>query len=130
MISLSSSVVVLKMLSAAGLTSTLASRVMIGLLIVQDLAVVPMLIILPQLGDFENFWGRLARSLGIAAVFLAAVVMLGTRLLPRVLNRRSQVGLARTLPGLRRGHRARGRATRRNRRDFPSRWALSSPAWC
>jgi len=43
MISLSSTVVVLKTLSAAGVTSTLASRVMIGLLVVQDLAVVPML---------------------------------------------------------------------------------------
>ena len=50
MISLSSTVVVLKTLSAAGVTSTLASRVMIGLLVVQDLAVVPMLVILPQLG--------------------------------------------------------------------------------
>ncbi|MEO8372685.1 MAG: cation:proton antiporter [Candidatus Solibacter sp.] len=87
MISLSSSVVVLKMLSAAGVTNTLASRVMIGLLIVQDLAVVPMLIILPQLGDFENFWGKLARALGIAAVFLVAVVLLGTKLLPKLLNR-------------------------------------------
>ena len=87
MISLSSSVVVLKMLSAAGLTNTLASRVMIGLLIVQDLAVVPMLIILPQLGNFEDFWGKLARALGIAAVFLVAVVLLGTKLLPRLLNR-------------------------------------------
>ena len=77
MVSLSSSVVVLKMLSAAGLTNTLASRVMIGLLIVQDLAVVPMLIILPQLGNFEDFWGKLARALGIAALFLAAVVLLG-----------------------------------------------------
>ena len=86
MISLSSSVVVLKMLSAAGVTSTLASRVMIGVLIVQDLAVVPMLIILPQLGDFENFWGKLARALGVAAVFLVVVVLLGTKLLPKLLD--------------------------------------------
>jgi CPA2 family monovalent cation:H+ antiporter-2 len=48
MISLSSTVVVFKTLSAAGVTSALASRVMIGLLVVQDLAVVPMLVILPQ----------------------------------------------------------------------------------
>lgn len=87
MVSLSSTVVVLKTLSAAGVTSTLASRVMIGLLVVQDLAVVPMLIILPQLGDFEHLPGKLARAIGIAAVFLAAVVILGTRLLPKLLRR-------------------------------------------
>ncbi|MEO8597499.1 MAG: cation:proton antiporter [Candidatus Solibacter sp.] len=86
MISLSSSVVVLKMLSAAGFTTTLASRVMVGLLIVQDLAVVPMLIILPQLGTFQN-WGKLASALGIAVGILALIVLLGTRLLPRLLNR-------------------------------------------
>lgn len=50
MISVSSTAVVLKMLSAAGVSHTLASRVMIGLLVVQDLAVVPMLVVLPQLG--------------------------------------------------------------------------------
>ncbi len=87
MISLSSTVVVLKTLSAAGVTSTLASRVMIGLLVVQDLAVVPMLVILPQLGDLDQLPMKLARSIGIATVFLAAVVFLGTRLLPRVLKR-------------------------------------------
>jgi CPA2 family monovalent cation:H+ antiporter-2 len=87
MISLSSTMVVLKTLTAAGVTSTLASRVMIGLLLVQDLAVIPMLIVLPQLGDFRDMLPRLARALGIAALFLGAVVALGTWLLPRVLKR-------------------------------------------
>ncbi len=87
MISLSSTVVVLKTLSAAGVTSTLASRVMIGLLVVQDLAVVPMLIILPQLGDFDRLFGKLARAMGIATAFLAVVVILGTWLLPKLLRR-------------------------------------------
>jgi len=87
MISLSSTVVVLKTMSAAGVTSTLASRAMIGLLVVQDLAVVPMLVILPQLGSLDRLPMRLARSIGIAVVFLAAVVILGTRLLPPLLRR-------------------------------------------
>ena len=87
MISLSSTVIVLKTLSAAGVTSTLASRVMIGLLVIQDLAVVPMLVILPQFGDFDHFFGKLARAVGIAAVFLIVVVVLGTWLLPRLLKR-------------------------------------------
>jgi CPA2 family monovalent cation:H+ antiporter-2 len=49
MASLSSTMVVLKVLTSQGHGSTLASRVMIGLLVVQDLAVVPMLILLPAL---------------------------------------------------------------------------------
>ncbi len=86
MVSLSSTVVVLKMLSAGGVTSTLASRVMIGLLVIQDLAVVPLLVILPQLGQLDGLLMRLARAIGIAAVFLAAVVALGMWLLPRLLK--------------------------------------------
>jgi CPA2 family monovalent cation:H+ antiporter-2 len=87
MVSLSSTMVVLKTLSAAGVTSTLASRVMIGLLVIQDLAVIPMLVVLPQLGDLDNIVPKLARSIGIAAVLLLVVVVLGTRLLPWLLKR-------------------------------------------
>ncbi len=87
MISLSSTVVVLKILSEAGVTSTLASRVMIGLLMVQDLAVVPMLVTLPQLGDYQHILGKLGRATAIAAAFLFAVVIVGTRVLPWLLKR-------------------------------------------
>lgn len=86
MISVSSTVVVLKMLSAAGVTQTLASRVMIGLLIVQDLAVVPMLVVLPQLGAADHLLSSLARAIGVATVLLAAIVIGGTRLLPKLLR--------------------------------------------
>ncbi|MBI3282202.1 MAG: cation:proton antiporter [Acidobacteria bacterium] len=87
MISVSSTMVVLRTLSAAGVTSTLASRVMIGLLVIQDLAVIPMLIILPQLRELEDALASVARSIVIAAVFLFAIVALGTRLLPKLLRR-------------------------------------------
>jgi len=86
MISLSSTMVVLKTLAAAGVTSTLASRVMIGLLVVQDLAVIPMLIILPQAADLSGALPRLARAAGIAVVVLAAMVALGRWLLPMLLK--------------------------------------------
>src|SRR5687768_4820273 len=87
MISLSSTVVVLKTLSSAGVTSTLASRVMIGLLIVQDLAVIPMLVILPQLGTPEGLVEKLIRSVAIATALLLTVVILGTRILPWLLTK-------------------------------------------
>ena len=82
MISVSSTAVVLKMLSAAGVTSTLASRVMIGLLVVQDLAVIPMLVVLPQLGATDHLLASLTRAIGIAAALLTGIVILGTWLLP------------------------------------------------
>jgi CPA2 family monovalent cation:H+ antiporter-2 len=91
MISLSSTMVVLKTLSAAGMTATLASRAMIGLLVLQDLAVIPMLIILPQLAlpqlsDLSESLPRLGRAAGTAVVVLVAMVALGRWLLPMLLK--------------------------------------------
>jgi len=60
LIALSSTMVILKTLMSQGQMGTLSSRVMIGMLIVQDLAVVPLLIVLPQLSDLEaacHCWG-------------------------------------------------------------------------
>src|SRR5262245_58485344 len=54
LIALSSTMVILKTLMAQGTLGTLASRIMIGMLIVQDLVVVPMLIILPELQHLER----------------------------------------------------------------------------
>src|SRR5262245_41518117 len=50
LISLSSTMVALKTLQAQGRLGTLSSRVMLGILVVQDLAVVPLMIVLPELG--------------------------------------------------------------------------------
>jgi CPA2 family monovalent cation:H+ antiporter-2 len=87
MISLSSTMVVLKMLSESGMTSTMASRVMIGLLVVQDLAVIPMLVILPQLADLSGAVTNVARAGAIAAIVLGAMVVIGRWLLPILLSR-------------------------------------------
>jgi CPA2 family monovalent cation:H+ antiporter-2 len=87
MISLSSTMVVLKTLSAAGMTTTLASRAMIGMLVVQDLAVIPMLIILPQIANLTGALPRLARAAGIATIVLTGMVALGRWLLPMLLKR-------------------------------------------
>jgi CPA2 family monovalent cation:H+ antiporter-2 len=86
MISVSSTMVVLKTLAAQGLTTTLASRVMIGMLVMQDLAVIPLLVILPALGTPDGLAWKLTKAIAIAGAFLAAVVFLGTRLLPKLLR--------------------------------------------
>ncbi|MEZ5291962.1 MAG: cation:proton antiporter [Vicinamibacterales bacterium] len=86
MAALSSTMVVLKTLAATGTQATLASRVMIGLLVIQDLAVVPMLIVLPQLGATSGTGGRLLRAGLLAGTFLLGMVLAGTRLLPPILR--------------------------------------------
>lgn len=85
-ISLSSTMLVLKTLSSGGVTGTLASRVMIGILVLQDLAVIPLLVILPQSSVWNNALPAVVRSVAIAVAILAATVILGTRLLPPILK--------------------------------------------
>ena len=109
MISLSSTMVVLKTLSAAGVTSTLASRVMIGLLVVQDLAVIPMLVILPQLGDLETCSPELARAIAIATVFLLRGSVSGHAAVAQAASASAGLGLPGVVPGIRRCHRSRRR---------------------
>jgi CPA2 family monovalent cation:H+ antiporter-2 len=83
--SLSSTMVTLKTLMSQGRLGTLSSRVMIGMLIVQDLAIVPMMIILPQLNSPERGLPILGLAALWAAIFLAAMIFLGTRVIPRLM---------------------------------------------
>ena len=53
-ISLSSTMVVLKNLMHRGLIGTLSSSVMIGILIMQDLAAIPLMLIIPKLHTMDN----------------------------------------------------------------------------
>ncbi len=92
MVSLSSTMVVLKMLSADGTTQTLASRVMIGLLVVQDLAVVPMLIVLPRIAALDGAGIEIAQALLVAVVFVVGMLVVGTRVLPWLLSQVLKLG--------------------------------------
>ncbi|MCF6179128.1 MAG: cation:proton antiporter [Geopsychrobacter sp.] len=85
LISLSSTMVILKTLMTQGVMGTLSSRVMIGLLIVQDLAVVPLMILLPQISNPAVGLPILALALLKSALFLTVMLFLGVRLLPRLL---------------------------------------------
>ena len=84
-VSFSSTMVILKTLMNQGVMGTLSSRVMIGILIVQDLAVVPMMIMLPQLSDPASGLPTLGFAAIKSAVFLALMLLLGTKLLPKLL---------------------------------------------
>ncbi len=83
---ISSSIVALKLLFERGEADSAQAKVALGLGIVQDLSLVPMLALLPVLGgEFDDLGLALIRSLGTAAVALLAVAALGTRLVPRIL---------------------------------------------
>jgi CPA2 family monovalent cation:H+ antiporter-2 len=82
LISLSSTMVILKTLMSHGLLGTLSSRVMIGMLVVQDLAVVPLMLILPQLNNLEAGLPALGWAVVRAALFLSAMIFGGTRGIP------------------------------------------------
>ncbi len=84
-ISLSSTMVILKTLMNQGMLGTLSSRVMIGVLLVQDLAVVPLMILLPQLSDPESGFDALVFAILKGVLFITLMLLLGTRWLPRVL---------------------------------------------
>lgn len=92
LISLSSTMVILKTLMNQGWLGTLSSKVMIGMLIVQDLAVVPLMIILPQLNNPATGLGNLGFAVIKATVFLVAMFFLGTRLLPYLLKTIAKLG--------------------------------------
>ncbi len=85
LISLSSTMVILKTLMSQGMMGTLSSRVMIGILIVQDLAVVPLMIVLPQLSNPQTGLPMLAIAAVKSVVFLLLMFLVGTRLLPWLL---------------------------------------------
>ncbi len=83
--SLSSTMVILKTLMNRGLMGTLSSRVMIGMLIVQDLAIIPLMIILPQLSNPQAGLPLVAWAVLKATFFLALMILVGTKIIPRLL---------------------------------------------
>ena len=89
-VSLSSTMVILKTLQGQGRLGTLSSRVMIGMLLVQDLAVVPLLILLPKLTDLQTGLPDLGWALLRSAIFLALMIVVGTRAIPWLMRQVSR----------------------------------------
>src|SRR5262245_23505445 len=79
---MSSTAIVSKLLAERGELDTAHGREVIGVLLLQDLAVVPLLVLMPALGQPADVLGfAVAVALGKAAVALLLVVMLGPRLM-------------------------------------------------
>ena len=92
MISLSSTMVLLKTLMNQGWLGTLSSKVMIGMLIVQDLAIVPMVIVLPLMNDPSAGLAQLGQAGLKATIFLASMFLLGAKLLPWIMRHIARLG--------------------------------------
>jgi CPA2 family monovalent cation:H+ antiporter-2 len=82
---ISSSIVMIKILLSRGEATSPQARYGIGLMIIQDLSVVPILALLPVLEGGGNVAQKVGLSLLEAGVALALVMVLGTRLVPWVL---------------------------------------------
>ena len=94
-ISISSTMVILKTLLDRGEVASNHGRVLLGMLIVQDLAVVILIVLLPQLaGDSGISLGQLALTVAKAVGFIAATLYLGARVVPRFMERVERLGSA------------------------------------
>jgi CPA2 family monovalent cation:H+ antiporter-2 len=80
-VAMSSTAIVSRLLAERGELDSAHGRQVIGVLLFQDLAVVPLLVLLPALGEAPGLLGlAVAAALGKAAIALALVVLAGPRL--------------------------------------------------
>lgn len=95
-LSVASTVVLLRGLTAAGVLSSEAGRTAVGWLVVEDLIMVVALVLLPALagplggtspaGEHGAIGAVLALTLGKVAVFVALMLVVGVRVIPRLLE--------------------------------------------
>jgi monovalent cation:H+ antiporter-2, CPA2 family len=93
-LSVASTVVLLRALESRGLLETQNGRIAVGWLIVEDLAMVLVLVLLPALvelaagrsaGEGGSLWATLAQTLLAVAAFVALMLLVGRRVLPWML---------------------------------------------
>ena len=93
-LSVASTVVLLRALESRAALETQNGRIAVGWLIVEDLAMVLVLVLLPALvelaagrsgGEGGNLWTTLARTLFAVAAFVASMLLVGRRVLPWLL---------------------------------------------
>ena len=98
--SLSSTAVIVKVLAERGELDTVPGEVMTGWLVVQDLCVVPIMILIPSIiavtskGDVSvvSVAGVLGLSFLKAAIALSLIIILGKKVVPRVLGKVANLG--------------------------------------
>jgi CPA2 family monovalent cation:H+ antiporter-2 len=90
-LSISSTMIVLRVLSDHGEMNSLHGQLMIGILIVQDLIVILMVSVLPSLQAFSpEIVPQLVKNLLIAAVIITVVLYLAPKIIPMFLEKAAQ----------------------------------------
>jgi CPA2 family monovalent cation:H+ antiporter-2 len=87
-VSIASTVVLLRNLADNGLLNTPHGQVAIGWLVLEDLATILILVLLPAVlgGEQETSWQAIGLALLKAAIFVALMLVIGARLLPWLLS--------------------------------------------
>jgi CPA2 family monovalent cation:H+ antiporter-2 len=88
-VSIASTVVLLRSLEDSGLLNTVPGKVAIGWLVLEDLATILILVLLPALfgGGNSGGWAALGLALLKAAILVVLMLVVGVRLLPWLLTR-------------------------------------------
>lgn len=85
-ISLSSTAIVLKMLLERAEVDSVQGRISLGILIFQDLCIVPMMVVLPLLSTSGDFWVPLILALTKAALVVSGTIVVARYLFPQALH--------------------------------------------
>lgn len=92
--SLSSTAIVVKILDVRGERDTIHGGVMVGWLLVQDLAVIPMMVILPVLAQANGggWFVSGGRALVVAVLIVGAIILLGRIVVPFLIHQVAATG--------------------------------------
>ncbi|MBR2427827.1 MAG: cation:proton antiporter [Lentisphaeria bacterium] len=82
-----STAVVLKTLESKRRMGTLSSKVMIGVSIVQDLTVIPLMLVACKLDNLSSGFGEAVRPLILGAIFMFLMLTIGSKYIPICLRR-------------------------------------------
>jgi CPA2 family monovalent cation:H+ antiporter-2 len=102
-LSVASTVVLLRALEGRGLLSSVNGQIAVGWLVVEDLAMVLVLVLLPPLamslggsaaagGEPAEIWSMLGRTLARVAAFIALMLVVGRRVFPWILWQVARTG--------------------------------------
>lgn len=87
-ISLSSTMICMKILMDRGELDSIHGRIMIAILILQDISAVVMIIVVPLFGNNNgNLWLTLAKTIGGGVLFIAIAIVTGLWILPWLMGR-------------------------------------------
>ena len=100
-LSVASTVVLLKALEQLGVLDSVNGRIAVGWLVVEDLVMVLVLVLLPPLAaiytggsqaDGDSIWFALGKTLGLVALFIALMLVVGRRVFPWLLWQVARTG--------------------------------------